>query len=102
MDEALHDKIIETLRTIHDPEISVNIYDLGLIYDVQLDDENNVYIDMTLTSPACPVGTMLVKQVKRSVSKLDGTNEVDVNLTFDPPWDPSVMSEEVRLELGML
>ncbi len=102
MDETLYEKIIETLRTIHDPEISVNIYDLGLIYDVQLDGENNVYVIMTLTSPACPVGTMLVKQVKRCITKLDGTKDVDVNLVFEPPWDPSVMSEEAKLELGML
>jgi FeS assembly SUF system protein len=101
MNDALKEQIIETLKTIHDPEISVNIYDLGLIYGIRLDDNNDVYIDMTLTSPACPVGTLLVKQVKRCITNLDETNEVFVNLVFEPPWDPSVMSDEAKLELGV-
>ncbi len=102
MDDTLKQKIIDTLRTIHDPEISVNIYDLGLIYSVQLDEENNAYIDMTLTSPSCPVGEMLVEQVNSSVKNLEETKDVYVNLVFEPPWDPNAMSEEVKLELGIL
>ncbi len=101
MDETLKEKIVETLKTIHDPEISVNIYDLGLIYGIRLDEENNVLIDMTLTSPACPVGTLLVKQVKRCITKLEGTGDVEVNLVFDPPWDQNAMSDEAKLELGV-
>jgi len=102
MNDDLKEKIIETLKTIHDPEISVNVYDLGLIYAVNIDFANNVSIDMTLTSPGCPVGSLLVKQVKRYVKKLEGVNEVEVNLVFDPPWDPQSMSEEAKLELGVL
>jgi FeS assembly SUF system protein len=102
MNEALKERIVETLKTIHDPEISVNIYDLGLIYGINLDENNNVSIDMTLTSPACPVGALLVKQVKRTISKLEGTGDVEVNLVFEPPWDQNAMSEEARLELGVL
>lgn len=94
-------KIIETLRTVYDPEIAVNIYDLGLIYTITLDENNAVAIDMTLTSPGCPVGPLLLKQVKRSVKKIEGVTAVEVYLVFDPPWDPSTLSEEIRLELGV-
>jgi FeS assembly SUF system protein len=97
----IKEKIIEILRTIYDPEIAVNIYDLGLIYNIMVDDTNSVAIDMTLTSPGCPVGPLLLKQVKRSVKKITGVNAVEVYLVFDPPWDPGNLSEEVRLELGV-
>lgn len=99
--ESIKEKIVEELKQVHDPEISVNIYDLGLIYDIRVNDAFDVEIDMTLTSPGCPVGALLVKQVKRCVTLLEGTNEVEVNLVFEPPWDQSQMSEEARLELGV-
>ena len=93
-------KIVEALKTVYDPEIPVNVYDLGLIYDIRLDG-NDVEVDMTLTSPGCPVGSLLLKQVKRSVMKLEDVNEVEVNLVFDPPWDPARVPDEVKLELGI-
>lgn len=100
--EALNDRIVETLKTIEDPELGVNIYDLGLIYDILIEQNRDVTITMTLTSVGCPVGELLVKQVKRYLSKLDEVQSIEVNLVFEPPWDPNQMSEEVRLELGML
>jgi FeS assembly SUF system protein len=102
MEGTLRDQIIETIKTVYDPEIAVNIYDLGLIYQVAIDDENNVDIEMTLTSPGCPVGSLLVKQVKRCVKKLEEVNDVEVSLVFEPPWDPHNLSDEVRFELGVL
>lgn len=94
------DLIIERLKDVYDPEIPVNIYDLGLIYNVDVDETNKANIIMTLTSPGCPVADMLVDDVRQGALAVDNVMEVDVELTFDPPWDKSMMSEEARLELG--
>ena len=94
------DLIIERLKDVYDPEIPVNIYDLGLVYNVDIDDANKANIIMTLTSPGCPVADMLVEDVRQAALAVDTVKEVDVELTFDPPWDKSMMSEEARLELG--
>lgn len=94
------DLIIERLRDVYDPEIPVNIYDLGLIYNVDVDDTNKANIIMTLTSPGCPVADMLVEDVRQGALAVENVQEVEVELTFDPPWDKSMMSEEARLELG--
>jgi len=94
------DLIIENLKDVYDPEIPVNIYDLGLVYNVDIDDTNKANIIMTLTSPGCPVADMLVEDVRQAAITVENVNEADVELTFDPPWDKSMMSEEARLELG--
>jgi FeS assembly SUF system protein len=99
--DATRDKIIVLLRQIYDPEIPVNIYDLGLIYDIKVDGLR-AGITMTLTSPHCPVAESMPAQVKSVVCSLDEIDEADVELTWDPPWDPSVLSDEVKLELGIL
>jgi len=94
--------IVKTLKGIHDPEIPVNIYDLGLIYEVDVDDNRKVTITMTLTAPNCPLADQVVEEVQEKISKIDGVTEVEVRLTFDPPWDKSRMSDEAMLELGFL
>jgi FeS assembly SUF system protein len=94
------DLIIERLKDVFDPEIPVNIYDLGLIYNVDVDEANKANIIMTLTSPGCPVADMLVEDVRQAALAVENVVEVDVELTFDPAWDKSMMSEEARLELG--
>ena len=99
---SLTDRIIAALRTVHDPEIPVNIYDLGLIYRIEPKDQGLVEIDMTLTAPGCPVAGEMLKWVQTAVSGVEGVRTVDVNLVFDPPWDKSRMSEETQLELGLL
>jgi FeS assembly SUF system protein len=96
------DSVISALRTVRDPEIPVNVYDLGLIYRIEVSDEAFVEIDMTLTAPGCPVAGEMLSSVQRAVSVVEGVCEVKVNLVFDPPWDRSKMSEEARLELGLL
>ena len=98
----LEKKIYDILHTVYDPEIPVNIYDLGLIYDVDIDEYNNVEITMTLTAPNCPVADNLVAEVRDRIADLSDTNKVSVNLTFDPPWEKSMMSEQAMLELGFL
>ena len=98
----LEAQVIEKLRTIHDPEIPVNIYDLGLIYDIETDDDKKVKIVMTLTAPNCPVADTLPNEIRDKVAALEGVTDVDINLVFDPPWNQSMMSEEALLELGML
>ena len=94
--------IVSTLRNIYDPEIPVNIYDLGLVYEIDVEPGGAVNIRMTLTAPTCPVADQLIDDVNRQVGKVKGVTEVNVVLTFDPPWDKSMMSEEVLLELGLL
>jgi FeS assembly SUF system protein len=94
--------IVKLLKTIHDPEIPVNIYDLGLIYDIDVDDEGNVEITMTLTAPNCPVADSLLEEVQQKTSTIAGVKQVKVTLVFDPPWDKDMMSEEALLELGFL
>ena len=98
----LEKKIYDALHTVFDPEIPVNIYDLGLIYDVDIDEYNNVEITMTLTAPNCPVADNLVIEVRDRIAAIEGVNKVNVNLTFDPPWEKSMMSEQAMLELGFL
>ena len=93
--------IVAMLKTVYDPEIPVNVYDLGLIYNIEVDDEKNVRIDMTLTAPNCPMADMLVEDVNQQVAKVKGVKSVNVILTFDPVWDKSMMSEEALLELNM-
>jgi FeS assembly SUF system protein len=100
--EELREPIIEELRKVHDPEIPVNIYDLGLIYRIDIADNGDVSVDMTLTAPACPVAGMMPVMVEDAVKKVEGVGEVKVELVWDPPWKPEMMSEEARLELGMV
>lgn len=100
--QGIGDKVIEVLRTIYDPEIPVNIYELGLIYDVQVSDEADIKVLMTLTSPNCPVAESLPVEVEEKVKSLDEVKEVNVEITFDPPWDRDMMTDEAKLELGML
>ena len=99
---SLTERIIAALRTVHDPEIPVNIYDLGLIYRIEPKQQGLVGIEMTLTAPGCPVAGEMVKMVQIAVSDVEGVGTVDVNLVFDPPWDKSRMSEDVQLELGLI
>lgn len=98
----LENKIVETLKTIYDPEIPVDVYELGLIYEVRIDKENKVEIDMTLTSPNCPVAETMPKEVEDKINALDEVVEAKVIIVFDPPWDKDMMSEEAKLELGFL
>ncbi len=99
---ALEEKIVTMLKTVYDPEIPVNVYDLGLIYALNIDEQQNVSIDMTLTAPSCPMADFIVEDVQQKVASVEGINEVKVNLVFEPEWDRSRMSEEAMLELGML
>ena len=99
---SIEENIIRMLKTVFDPEIPVNIYDLGLIYKIDVDDDKNVVIDMTLTAPGCPIADFITEDVKQKVQSIDTINEVTINIVFDPPWDKSMMSEEALLELGYL
>src|SRR5690554_1478862 len=94
------EQIIDNLKQVYDPEIPVNVYDLGLIYNVDIDDNSNVNIIMTLTAPGCPVVDILMDDVTEAARSVEGVEKVNVDLTFEPPWDKSMMSEEARLELG--
>jgi FeS assembly SUF system protein len=100
--DALGERVIEVLRTVYDPEIPVNIFELGLVYKVDIDDQNEVHIDMTLTSPMCPVAETLPGEVKAKVEAVHGVTAADVNVVWDPPWNPGMMTEEAQLELGIL
>ncbi|MBV5274263.1 MAG: SUF system Fe-S cluster assembly protein [Lamprocystis purpurea] len=100
--EELREPIIAALREVHDPEIPVNIYDLGLIYKIAISDRGDVNIDMTLTAPACPVAGMMPLMVKDAVASVEGVGEIQVELVWDPPWNQSNMSDEAKLQLGML
>ena len=99
---ALGEKIVKVLKTIFDPEIPVDIYELGLIYDVLVNEGNEVRILMTLTSPNCPVAETLPVEVEEKVKSIDEIKDVEVEITFDPPWTQDLMSEEAKLELGLL
>lgn len=99
--KSLDDQIVDQIKTIFDPEIPVNIYELGLIYDVQVLEAGRVDIKMTLTSPACPAAGILPGEVETKVASLEGVEEVDVEVVWDPVWNPSMMSEAAQLELGM-
>jgi FeS assembly SUF system protein len=100
--EALKNKVIEKLQTIFDPEIPVNIYELGLIYEIDIMPINNVQIVMTLTAPSCPAAQTLPVEVDQKVRDIEGVNDVYVTVTWNPPWNRSMMSETAQLELGML
>ncbi|MDA9215291.1 SUF system Fe-S cluster assembly protein [Flavobacteriaceae bacterium] len=100
--QALGEKIVKVLKSIYDPEIPVDIYELGLIYDVFVNEDNNVKILMTLTTPNCPVAETLPVEVEDKVKSLKMVNDAEVEITFDPPWTQDLMSEEAKLELGML
>jgi len=100
--EDLENTIIDVLKSVHDPEIPVDIYELGLIYEVKIDKDKNVEIDMTLTSPNCPVAESMPKEVEDKVGEITGVKSSKVSIVFDPPWDKDMMSEEAKLELGFL
>ena len=97
----LKKKVIAEIKKIYDPEIPVNIYELGLIYDIIVDNNNNVKIDMTLTTPNCPVAESLPNEVKNSVKEIKEVKDVDLKLVWEPPWDKSMMSESAKLELNL-
>ena len=97
----LGENVVKVLKTIYDPEIPVDIYELGLIYDVMVNEDNEVKILMTLTSPNCPVAESLPKEVEDKTASIDGVKSAEVEITFDPPWSKDLMSEEAKLELGM-
>lgn len=99
--ETIREAVIDVLRTVYDPEIPVNIYELGLIYEVTVRDDASVYLRMTLTSPMCPVAESLPPEVEAKARAVPGVADVQVDLVWDPPWSPSLMSEAARLELGM-
>jgi FeS assembly SUF system protein len=100
--EALRDSVIEALKSIYDPEIPVDIYELGLIYDVAISEDGDATVTMTLTTPHCPVAESMPNEVELRVLSVPGVRDAVVNLVWDPPWDPSKMTDEARLELGML
>jgi len=97
----LKEKIIEEIKKIYDPEIPVNIYDLGLIYDIKVEDKNTAKIKMTLTSPNCPVAESLPKEVKDGIMQVEGIENVDLDLVWDPPWNQTMMTEAAKLELNL-
>ena len=97
----LKDEVIKEIKKVYDPEIPVNIYELGLIYELEINDKNVVNVDMTLTSPNCPVADSLQRQVKEYIMKVKGVSDVKLNLVWDPPWDKSKMSEAAKLELNL-
>jgi FeS assembly SUF system protein len=98
----LESEIVKVLKNIYDPELPVNIYDLGLIYEINVDDDNNVRILMTLTTPNCPIIDQLLEEIEQKVKAIYGVKSFTLKLTFDPPWDQSMLSEEAKLELGFL
>ncbi|MEM7044036.1 MAG: SUF system Fe-S cluster assembly protein [Pseudomonadota bacterium] len=100
--DELGERVIEALRTVYDPEIPVNIFELGLIYKIDVEDNNVVKIDMTLTSPHCPVAEILPEEVRQRVFAVDGVTDAEVGVVWEPPWHPGMMSEEAQLELGMI
>ena len=100
--ETFTNKLIAALKTVYDPEIPVDIYELGLIYKVDVADNYDTAVDMTLTAPACPVAGEMPEMVQSALEKIDGIGKVTVNMTFDPPWTPERMSEEAKLELNMM
>ena len=98
----IEERIIAMLKTVYDPEIPVNIYDLGLIYKIDLQDDGDVSIDMTLTAPNCPAADFIMEDVRQRVDSVEGVNSSVINLVFEPEWDKDMMSEEAKLELGFL
>ena len=98
----LEQKIVEMIKTVYDPEIPVNVYDLGLIYRIELKDDGSVDIDMTLTAPNCPAADFMMEDVKMKVESVEGVSSVNLNLVFEPEWSQELMTEEAKLELGLL
>lgn len=96
----IEERIVEVLKTVYDPEIPVNVYDLGLIYKIDLKEDGDLDMDMTLTAPACPAADFIMEDVRQKVESVTGVNNANINLVFEPTWDQSMMSEEARLELG--
>jgi FeS assembly SUF system protein len=99
---VLEEEIVKMLKTVYDPEIPVNIYDLGLIYEVEADDDKNVLITMTLTAPACPAADFIIEDVRMKIESIEGVKNVKVELVFEPEWHKDMMSEVAKLELGFL
>jgi len=98
----IEERIIDMLKTVYDPEIPVNVYDLGLIYKIDLQDDGELTIDMTLTAPNCPAAEFIMEDVRQKVESVDGVKAAQVNLVFEPEWDKDMMTEEAKLELGFL
>ena len=98
----IEEKIVDMLKTVFDPEIPVNVYDLGLIYKIDVAEEGEVSIDMTLTAPNCPAADFIIEDVRQRVESIEGVNSATINLVFEPEWDKDMMSEEAKLELGFL
>jgi len=101
-DQELKDKVVEALKTVYDPEIPVDVYELGLIYDIKIFPVNNVYLLMTLTSPSCPSAESIPVEIEQKVKEIEGVSDVSVELTFDPPYTTEMMSEVAKLELGFM
>ena len=100
--QELESMIVDALKRVYDPEIPVNVYDLGLIYEIEIKEETTAEITMTLTAPNCPMADILLGDVETYVGDVTGIDKVEINLTFDPPWDKDMLSEEARLELGLM
>ena len=98
---SIEERIVDVLKTVYDPEIPVNIYDLGLIYKIDVQDDATVDLDMTFTAPSCPAADFILEDVRQEVDALDGVKTCNVNLVFEPEWDKSMMTEEARVELGL-
>ena len=99
---ALEEKIVKMLKTVFDPEIPVNVYDLGLIYNIDVDDNRQVKIDMTLTAPNCPAADFIIEDIRIKIESIEGVAGVDINLVFEPEWNQDMMTEDAKLELGFL
>lgn len=99
---AIEEKVVEMLRTVYDPEIPVDIYSLGLVYRIELSDEGELTVDMTLTAPNCPMADFIMEDVRMKLESMDGVSAVNVNIVFEPEWTQDMMSEEAKLELGLL
>lgn len=100
--QELEEKVVEMLRTVYDPEIPVDIYSLGLIYRIEIDDDATLHLDMTLTAPNCPAADFIVEDTRMKLESIEGINAVDINIVFEPEWNKDMMSEEAKLELGFL
>ena len=96
----IEEKIVDVLKTVYDPDIPVNIYDLGMIYKIDVDDKGNLDMDMTFTAPSCPAADFILEDVRTKVESVEGVKSANINLVFEPAWDQSMMSEEARVELG--
>ena len=98
----IEEKIVAMLKTVYDPEIPVNVYDLGLIYKIQVSDKGQLELDMTLTAPNCPAADFIMEDIRQKIESVEGVNSATINLVFEPEWDKDMMSEEAKLELGFL